>query len=1110
MPDLPSDIVWPTMATQKITPPTDVVWPDVPSAPPDKPNKDEMPSTWEAIRQGLGSAWEQAKQSEQAVTGQKVETPPPETSPAAQPFALSDITSPGNILPKVGYQLAASSPALVGGIAGGTLGSAAGPWGTAAGGAMGAAAGAAFQEIGPSFAEELKKSPNDPDGAWQRAMEHAGTSGLFSGLGWSLFPARFFNGPVKNLAFQALGVQPTIAAGEQATQSYISGQPVTGRDLAQAYVQGAVGTAIPAAGTHLLAGIAPERVETPPAAGQPSRILDENAPPPDQPNPSKWADAPLLKQWNNLADGFKRTFTPELFSDLAREASGAVREFIGTKEQARDSIYYRNNQFHNWLERLPDQDKIDFMKAAAKEEGFQIPPKLMPAYKQFRNDLDKSYELDKDSNNKLGFINDYFPRQYKDPNGVQAWIASKMASGNKDFMKKRSFDLLQDALDAGFELKKMNPADLVTDRLIAGAEMRAKTDLMGKLEGMGAAVRITNPDNLAAYSKAGWRPVKDPVGNTFALSPDVQPLWQNAIDAKGMWDNDSGIGTAFRKWMGFKNGWVPIKLGLSLFHPLHVYGINIADSLTRGWSQLTHGDVLGAIGSTAKALYSPLQAAIPYMPHQGKAAREAWLTPEWEQTPEQKAAVKLMTEGGFSPQLSEQLRMQGSRNFMDGLANQDWLKVGKALPYEALRRFQGSIFEHWIPTLKTSAYLDEARSLLQRRPDLNDNESLRRVALGEIAKSVDNRFGEMFYSNLHWNRMLKDVGIGSFLSLGWNLGFAREFGGGLLEPMLRPMLDRTPTAQAVMDAKNKFTFSLIYAATSMLAAGMMTKALSGEWPQELMDYILPRIGGTNPDGSPRRLSTMFYTREVPMAVKHIQERGGDVPAGLGQMLWNKMMLEPLNEIVHNRDYYGYNIMYENSPWYQRYAQLGKYLLSDQLSPITITGAQRALQVSGQWDPNDSLLTKAEKIMGTTEGRLSMLGFGPAPSYASKSAAQNRLAYLFSEYVSPVERPMVEREVMEQKRDARQQLLRAKQNNDTAGIAAAANRLAELHMSSAQIRKVGTDTDLYLYQRLPHAIQASFLKELGKEDFLKYYPKSAKLTKGDEDVKALVRKYYGSR
>jgi hypothetical protein len=53
-------------------------------------------------------------------------------------------------------------------------------------------------------------------------------------------------------------------------------------------------------------------------------------------------------------------------------------------------------------------------------------------------------------------------------------------------------------------------------------------------------------------------------------------------------------------------------------------------------------------------------------------------------------------------------------------------------------------------------------------------------------------------------------------------------------------------------------------ATAALISGVMTKLFTGENPKEPADYIFPRIGGTNPDGSPRRLTTMFYLREIPM------------------------------------------------------------------------------------------------------------------------------------------------------------------------------------------------------------------------------------------------------
>jgi hypothetical protein len=125
----------------------------------------------------------------------------------------------------------------------------------------------------------------------------------------------------------------------------------------------------------------------------------------------------------------------------------------------------------------------------------------------------------------------------------------------------------------------------------------------------------------------------------------------------------------------------------------------------------------------------------------------------------------------------------------------------------------------------------------------------------------------MFYGTLFWNRTLKDAGIASFLSLGWNLGFAREFGGGLLSPLAKTLNKGSPTRQTIREAQNKTAFVLAYVSSAMILSGLMTYALTGQSPSDILDYIFPRVGGKNPDGSPRRLTTMFYTREVPMLMK---------------------------------------------------------------------------------------------------------------------------------------------------------------------------------------------------------------------------------------------------
>jgi hypothetical protein len=175
--------------------------------------------------------------------------------PAAAPFALSDITHPGSAAAKLAHRIGSGSPTIAGGITGGVGGEAlAGPPGGIAGGALGAAAGSALQTLGPVFQHELAASPDDPDGAWNRALKSAAASGAFSGAAWAIFPAKFFEGPLKNAAFQIFGVQPGLAVGHQATENIMHGEaPLQG--AGEAYTEGAIGTALPMAGAKAVGAI---------------------------------------------------------------------------------------------------------------------------------------------------------------------------------------------------------------------------------------------------------------------------------------------------------------------------------------------------------------------------------------------------------------------------------------------------------------------------------------------------------------------------------------------------------------------------------------------------------------------------------------------------------------------------------------------------------------------------------------------------------------------------------------------------------------------------------------------------------------------------------------
>jgi hypothetical protein len=217
------------------------------------PASPPMPGTMQAFWDGLRAGTRQVTQSVESFWGPP--TVAAERSPAAEPLGWSDLASPSGIAPKVAYQFAQSYPTLAGGVAGGVvggrLGAFAGPEGAVAGaligGGLGAAALSAAQTLGPVYAAELKKNPNDPEDAWNRAWRQAEISGVFSGAAWAVFPARFFQSPVKQLVFQMFGAQPALSVGQRVTSNIVEERPAT-EGLGAAYGQGVIGTAIPALG----------------------------------------------------------------------------------------------------------------------------------------------------------------------------------------------------------------------------------------------------------------------------------------------------------------------------------------------------------------------------------------------------------------------------------------------------------------------------------------------------------------------------------------------------------------------------------------------------------------------------------------------------------------------------------------------------------------------------------------------------------------------------------------------------------------------------------------------------------------------------------------------
>lgn len=201
-------------------------------------------STLEAGKAGIQRGFQEAAQTAQVAMG-KAPTALPTPEPYAQNITWEDLADTSSLIPKLAYGLGVTSPELAVGVAAGGAGEAVGgPLVGLGAGTVGFGMASAAKSLGPFYAEELQKSPTEPDAAFDRAVQNATAQGVISGASWAAFGLAPFRGAVRNLLFQAFAVQPTVAGvGKAVTE----GEPL-GKAMLEAYPGAAVGTAVPALG----------------------------------------------------------------------------------------------------------------------------------------------------------------------------------------------------------------------------------------------------------------------------------------------------------------------------------------------------------------------------------------------------------------------------------------------------------------------------------------------------------------------------------------------------------------------------------------------------------------------------------------------------------------------------------------------------------------------------------------------------------------------------------------------------------------------------------------------------------------------------------------------
>jgi hypothetical protein len=447
----------------------------------------------------------------------------------------------------------------------------------------------------------------------------------------------------------------------------------------------------------------------------------------------------------------------------------------------------------------------------------------------------------------------------------------------------------------------------------------------------------------------------------------------------------------------------------------------------------------------------------------GMDIKKAWDTPIDQLDPTMKENISLIQRGGGSPSISEEFLIRAKDGYRKALADQNFIGAGIRMVPKTFEAIQKPLMDWYVPSLKVMTYLNRVKTFIASHPSLGELDT--DVALRRMWQETDAQFGQMIYNTLFWNRTVKEAGEASFLSLGWQLGFQRTFGGAAIDAAMIAKKIANGTFN-----KSDISYRLIYATTYTIYAamigGLMTAAFTRKPPQSTMDYFYPRTGGTNPDGSPERLNTVFFTREPLSYLNHWKKEG--LMQGTANLIIDKEnpVLSSIGQIMNNKDFYGYQIHDPNDPILQQTKDFLKYV-TDAISPISISSFQRAS-------------TPVSKIM-------SFAGFSEAPKYIAESGIQTKIFSLFDQRFGGGVKSLADKK----KANAKSEIRRLYQSGDING----ANKKMQEAISegyfttNASIAKFFKDsdipTDVRSFRSLLAEDQQALLKQMSLNDLERY-------------------------
>ena len=656
-------------------------------------------------------------------------------------------------------------------------------------------------------------------------------------------------------------------------------------------------------------------------------------------------------------DEYVKTLVPPEVGAEAKYSSQILREQLGIQARANDRLNDILKASREKFEKATIESNLDFIDKMESGTAQDLTEHQVIA-NTLRDLYDKKWAevVDTGKASADNFIENYFSHIWENPGKIgqvlKQFTGKKPLYGKKSFLKKRVIPTIKEGIELGFTPVTYNPIDLTMlkiremDRFLAAHRSREAI----RTQGVEKFVKV------GGEKPEGWVKIKDPSSDVYSKNeggelvlrgsyytqPDVARLFDNHLSPglRGNWVYDI--------YRGAGNTLNQFQLGLSAFHLGFTSMDATVSKFALGINKLATGNVAGAAAEFAKSPFAPVTNFM-----QGRELNRAWHGED--RGPLMNTIADAMATAGGRAKMDNFYATEGSKAITKALKEGKIVSAAFKVPWAIIEKMSKPIMEYIVPRQKMGIFADLMKFEIERNPNMSHAEL--RDKAQKAWDSVDNRMGQMVYDNLFWNKVVKDMGMASVRSLGWNLGTIRELGGAGKD-----------TVKMISDMahgkKPQVSYRMAYAMALPIVAGVYGAIYqylhTGKGPEELKDYYFPKTGALDKKGQPARSSLPTYMKDVyhytTNPVQTVLNKFSPVNNAVVQMLANK-------------DFYGVEIRNVDDPAMQQVLDEVKFM-GTQFIPFGIRNLNRSTSKTVESKiepfigitpaPYDVNMTKAEK------------------------------------------------------------------------------------------------------------------------------------------------------